>query len=122
MLNYVITGMNIEEFNPLTSSDESSEEETPQKKTRGRTTCAKLAKKNGLYIKFNRHGHPKGKWLSQYKTHLATVSKERFPITITNWKKVDENLKEECWEEIKVQQRFKIKKILTNIILLLNIM
>ena len=123
MLNYGITEMDIEEYNPSTSSDSSSdEEEAPQKKTRGRTTCANLGKKTNLRIKFNRHGHPKGKMLSKYLTYVATVTKERIPITIKNWKEVDIKLKEECWEEIKVQLRFKVKKILMNIILHLNIM
>ena len=71
---------------------------------RAKTTCEKLRKKapNTLYIEFQDDGTPTGTFAANFTSYLAVLARDRISCTIADWRRVDSNVKEELWTEVKV--------------------
>ena len=71
---------------------------------RARTTCEKLRKKapSSIHIEFQQDGTPTGPFAANFTTYLAVLARDRIPCTIEDWRRVDSNLKEDLWTDVKV--------------------
>jgi ABC-type sulfate transport system substrate-binding protein len=54
------------------------------------------------HIEFRSDGVPIGDNASKFVNYFALLVRERVPCTIQNWKKVNVELKNEFWKDIKV--------------------
>ena len=71
---------------------------------RARTTCEKLRKKapSSIYVDFQDDGTPTGTYAANFTTYLAVLARDRISCTIEDWRRVDVQLKETLWNEVKV--------------------
>jgi len=88
------------------SDDMSNEEAAPpiscgEKRTRGPNTCRNISTKK-LKINFNRNGVPYGPMAKDYGNHVNLLAKQRVPITLASWAKLDKEDRDKLWAEIKV--------------------
>lgn len=88
-------------------SDEMTQEEartnlSGSKRTRGPNTCSNIANKK-LKIRFDEKGLPYGAMAKDYCNHVNLVAKQRVPITLSSWAKLDhKKSRKPIWDEIKV--------------------
>ena len=71
---------------------------------RARTTCEKLRKKapTSIHVEFQEDGTPTGPFAANFTTYLVVLVRDRISCTIADWRRVDSNVKEELWTEVKV--------------------
>ena len=87
-------------------SDDMLNEEAPpkscgEKRTRGSNTCRNITNKN-LKINFNRNGVPYGPMAKDYGNHVNLLAKQRVPITLASWAKLEKQDRDKICAEIKV--------------------
>ncbi|KAL5551150.1 hypothetical protein UlMin_001326 [Ulmus minor] len=73
-----------------------------KKKKRGPTRMGMVQSR--IKITFNERGQPVAENSSKLSSYLGVIAREHIPIVIDNWRKVDEEIKQQLWEL--VQQRF----------------
>ncbi|KAJ3676005.1 hypothetical protein LUZ60_003417 [Juncus effusus] len=70
---------------------------------RARTACEKLRKKapSSIHVEFEEDGTPTGPLAANFTTYLAVLARDHIPCTIEDWRRVDVQLKEDLWTEVK---------------------
>ena len=72
-----------------------------------RTTCEKLRKMapSAISVDFQDDGTPTGQCAANFMSYLAVLARDRVPCTIEDWRRVDADLKETLWNEVKVNPK-----------------
>lgn len=105
-----ITPVNLQSVNTMDARNNSSNlpnddfRVEPVKKKRGKTMMKTFSStpNERAEVEFNDRGQPIGPISKHLSSYLGTIAREMVPVTIPEWKKVDNELKKDLWICIQV--------------------
>ena len=85
-----------------------------KKKKRGPTRMGMVQSR--IKITFNERGQPVAENSSKLSSYLGVIAREHIPIVIDDWRKVDEEIKQQLWELVQVSyvNLFEVNFVLLN--------